>query len=131
MTKAIPIIAAATAIGITAGGLPSAEAAPGRHSIPAGYTIGGTVSIIINWGPANCIQLNWPTTAQAVCNPGHVWVAHQYNVRPGQLIGVDPVISGNHYASCTLVDEYTGRIITHDSGSLGDGYDINCLLNTN
>lgn len=124
------IAAAAVVISIATAGMPSATAAPALSSAPAGYTIGGNVSIIIKWGPANCIQLNWPTTSQAVCNTGRVWVAHQYNVLPGQLIGVDPVISGNNYASCTLIDEYTGRVITHDIGTIGDGYDINCLLNT-
>ena len=125
------IAAAAVAISISTAAMPPATAAPALSSAPASYTIGGNVSIIIKWGPANCIQLNWPTTSQAVCNTGRVWVANQYNVLPGQLIGVDPVISGNNYASCTLIDEYTGRVITHDIGTIGDGYDINCLLNTN
>ena len=65
-----------------------------------------------------------------MCNPGHFYVGHQYNVRPGQLIGVDPVISGNGYASCTVVDDYTGMLVESDAGTIGDGTDINCLVDT-
>lgn len=94
------------------------------------YTLGGDVRIVISWGPANCIELNWPTTTRPVCSPSGMYVAHQYDVRPGQIIGVDPVISGNLFASCAIVDESTGVVVKYDSGRLGDGYDINCLVNT-
>lgn len=104
----------------------TANATPPSRS----YTIGGDVTIVVHWGPASCIQLNWPTASQAVCNPTGVFVARQYNVRPGQLIGVDPVISGNTFASCGIIDEVTGNVIEQDGGTLGDGYDINCLTNT-
>lgn len=110
--------------------LVSAAPAPAHATPLPGYTIGGSVSIAITWGPANCIQLNWPTASQAVCNSGHYFVGHQYNVRPGQLIGVDPVISGNAYASCTVIDDFTGMMVKYDAGTLGDGTDINCLVDT-
>jgi hypothetical protein len=74
--------------------------------------------------------LNWPTASEAVCNGAHAYVGHQYNVLPGQVIGVDPDISGNQFASCTIMDDDTGLIVSRDSGTLGDGHDINCLANT-
>ena len=123
---------AGVAAGIAAVAILGLAAVAPAHAAPLarGYTIGGSVSIIISWGPASCIQLDWPTATQNVCNSGHSFVAHQYNVRPGQVIGVDPVISGNLYASCTVVDDYTGMVVKDDAGTLGDGYDVNCLVDT-
>lgn len=122
------VLTAAAAIGLATATL-SPLIAPAAAS-PSSYTIGGNVTIVVRWGPASCIQLNWPTASQAVCNPNRVLVSRQYNVKPGQLIGVDPVISGNTYATCTIFDDATGALITQDGGTLGDGYDINCLTNT-
>jgi hypothetical protein len=48
----------------------------------------------------------------------------------GQVIGVDPDISGNQFTSCSIMDDTTGLIVWRDSGTLGDGHDINCLVNT-
>jgi hypothetical protein len=66
------------------------------------YTIGGNVSILVMWGPGDCIHLNWPTASEPACNAAHACVGHQYNVLPGQVIGVDPDISGNEFASAAL-----------------------------
>jgi hypothetical protein len=106
--------------------------APPAIAGPTGrlYTIGGNVSIMTTWGPADCIQLNWPTTSQPICNASHMYVGHQYNVLPGQVIGVDPDISGNAFVACNILDVDTGNIVYEDSGTLGDGHDINCLANT-
>jgi hypothetical protein len=52
------------------------------------------------------------------------------NVLPGQVVGVDPDISGNAFVARSILDIETGSIIYEDSGTLGDGHDINCLGNT-
>jgi len=106
--------------------------APAALAGPTGglYTIGGDISILITWGPGDCIQLNWPTASEPLCNGAHAYVGHQYNVLPGQVIGVDPDISGNQFVSCSIMDDATGQIVWRDSGTLGDGHDINCLANT-
>jgi hypothetical protein len=68
--------------------------------------------------------------AYSYCNASHTCIGHQYNVLPGQVIGVDPDISGNAFVACSILDIETGSIIYEDSGTLGDGHDINCLGNT-
>lgn len=79
--------------------------APAAFAGPTGslYTIGGDISILITWGPGDCIRLNWPTASEPICNEAHAYVGHQYNVLPGQVIGVDPqVISLSPAASWTM-----------------------------
>lgn len=126
--NAVTIISKTTTLVLGVAALFAAATAPAK-ALP-NYTIGGDVRIEITWGPASCIELNWPTTTRPVCNRSGVYVAHQYNVRPGQIIGVDPVISGNLFASCAIIDEDSGVLIKYDAGRLGDGYDINCLVDT-
>lgn len=126
--NAITVISKTTTLVLGVTALFAAATAPAK-ALP-NYTIGGNVRIEITWGPASCIQLNWPTATRPVCNTAHAFVAHQYNVRPGQIIGVDPVISGNLFATCAIIDESSGVVVKYDSGRLGDGYDINCLVNT-
>jgi hypothetical protein len=106
--------------------------APAAFAGPTGYkyTIGGDVAIMITWRPADCIHLNWPTASEPICKTSHTYVGHQYHVLPGQVIGVDPDISGNEFAACNVLDISTGNIIWQDSGTLGDGHDITCLINT-
>jgi hypothetical protein len=106
--------------------------APAAAAGPTGnmYTIGGGVAIITTWGPADCIHLNWPTSSEPICNTAHTYMGHQYNVQPGQVIGVDPDISGNDFVACSIIDMDTGLIVYQDSGTLGDGHDINCLADT-
>jgi hypothetical protein len=106
--------------------------APSALAGPTGnlYTIGGNVSILITWGPADCILLNWPTASEPICSGVHAHVGHQYDVLPGQVIGVNPDISGNQFVSCSIMDDTSGLIVWRDSGTLGDGHDINCLANT-
>jgi hypothetical protein len=106
--------------------------APAAWGGPTGnlYAIGGNISMLITWGPADCIHLNWPTASVPVCNPAHAYVGHQYNVLPGQVIGVDSDISGNDFVSCSIMDDTSGNIVWRDSGTLGDGHDITCLANT-
>lgn len=118
--------AATLVVGVTA--MFSASTTP-AEALP-NYTLGGDVRIEITWGPATCIELNWPTTTRPICSAAGAFVTHQYNVRPGQTIGVDPVISGNLFASCAIVDESTGVVVKYDAGRLGDGYDVNCLVDT-
>jgi len=52
--------------------------APAAWAGPTGnlYTIGGDVSILVTWGPADCILLNWPTASEPICNGVHGYVGH-------------------------------------------------------
>jgi hypothetical protein len=52
--------------------------APSAIAGPTGrlYTIGGDISIMTTWGPADCIRLNWPTASQPVCNASHTYIGH-------------------------------------------------------
>lgn len=96
---------------------------------PAGPvpTATGTVTTVVNWSGADCIDITAPNpnAAGILETANFCGGSAQFQISPtsgAQMVGADPNIGSANAASCEIL---SGRLV--DSGTLGDGHDINCL----
>lgn len=96
---------------------------------PAGpvSTTTDVVTTIVTWSGADCIDITAPNAAAAgILETGNFCGGSaRFQIAPtsgAQMVGADPNIGTASAASCEIV---AGRLV--DSGTLGDGHDINCL----
>jgi hypothetical protein len=90
-----------------------------------------TFTTYISWVGAPCIDYRYPNldsvVAQTTCDPSQTY-AVIHTARSGQLIGVDPVMGQAVAIACKVVSNATQAVVYGDSGTAGDGHDINCIV---
>lgn len=61
---------------------------------------------------------------------GRAWVQilHHRVVNSGDLIGADPIMGQATGVACRVTSDATQAVLVADSGSVGDGHDINCMI---
>lgn len=103
-------------------GLPLYGSAP----VPAGPISGGTgYTTVVKWTGANCIDITAPSGSAGILQTGSHCGGEATLFSSGvgdQMIGADPVIGDATRLSCEIL---SGRLM--DSGTAGDGHDVNCL----
>jgi hypothetical protein len=97
-----------------------------RPIAPAFYTTW------VSWVGAPCIDIRFPdgnsTPVETSCDATRVQILHHRVVNSGDLIGADPIMGQAAGIACRVVSDATQAILVADSGSAGDGHDINCML---
>lgn len=94
---------------------------------PASGPGGAAISTVVTWTGTDCIDITAPNPAAAgVLNTGnYCGGTHTFSISPASgdaMVGADPVMGSAATMSC----EIQARRLT-DSGTAGDGHDINCL----
>jgi hypothetical protein len=85
----------------------------------------------ISWVGAPCIDYRYPNgdsmIAQTTCDPSQTYAVF-HAARSGQLIGIDPVMGQAAAIACKVISNATQAMLYGDSGTAGDGHDINCIV---
>ena len=105
---------------------PPTYGTPRQTPAPTGIG-GGVITTVVNWSGADCIDITAPnpSTAGVLQTANFCGGSAQFQISPtagAQLVGADPNIGSASAASCEILP---GRLV--DSGTAGDGHDINCL----
>ncbi|MCV7255880.1 excalibur calcium-binding domain-containing protein [Mycobacterium hackensackense] len=105
---------------------PPIYATPAQTPAPVA-TAGSGITTVVNWTGAECIDITAPNQDDAgVLHTGSFCGGSaQFHITPtsgAQMVGADPSIGSADWASCEILP---GRLV--DSGTAGDGQDINCL----
>lgn len=106
------------------GGLPlyGTPAAPTPAAPPAA---GGVFTTVVNWAGADCIEITAPDGATGTLQTAtHCGGRATFSASGtgDQMVGADPVIGDATMLACEIL---AGRLV--DSGTAGDGHDVNCL----
>jgi hypothetical protein len=90
-----------------------------------------TFTTYISWVGAPCIDFRYPNVnsmvARSTCDPSQVYAVF-HTARSGELIGIDPVMGQAAAIACKVVSNATQAVLYGDSGTAGDGHDINCII---
>jgi hypothetical protein len=115
--------------GATVAPLAPSTVAPSGPPIATGPTTGAAVvyTTVVHWTGADCIEITAPNEAAGgVLQTGsYCGGAARFFISPttpDQMVGADPVMGSARSASCEILTN-----LLKDSGTAGDGHDINCL----
>ena len=90
----------------------------------------GRYTTLISWTGAACIDVRIPNgpnmPVETTCNGGTDSLNH--TAVTGELVGADPIMGQATAIACRVIDDRTQRVLTSDSGTAGDGHDINCIV---
>jgi hypothetical protein len=91
-----------------------------------------SVTTYIGWDGAACIQVRFPDTSgmvlKATCDPTRTQTVHHPVAVSGSFIGADPIMGQATPIRCRVVVDATQQTLFYDSGTAGDGHDINCII---
>ncbi|MFV8245496.1 excalibur calcium-binding domain-containing protein [Mycolicibacterium peregrinum] len=112
------------------GGLPLYGGAPvttgpANQAPMAPVITGSGYTTVVTWTGANCIDITAPSGAAGTLQTASHCGGRAQLVSSGvgdQMVGADPVIGDASSLTCEILD---GRLM--DSGTSGDGHDVNCL----
>lgn len=125
--------------------MPPSEHPSPKSSVPAppppvvatheGSPQRGAVSSIttyIGWTGTPCIYIRIPSGGQIVqqitCNPGGSDAVQQPAAVSGSLVGADPIMGQATSLTCRVMVDAIQKTLRFDTGTAGDGHDINCII---
>ncbi|MGH3723923.1 MAG: excalibur calcium-binding domain-containing protein [Mycobacterium sp.] len=98
--------------------------APGLQS--GGSSGGADFETVVTWTGTDCIDVTAPDSspARALATTNHCGGTARFTQGGGgsQMVGADPTMGSAESISCEIL---VGRL--RDSGTRGDGHDVNCL----
>jgi hypothetical protein len=94
---------------------------------------GGTsFTTYIGWDGTDCIDIRYPNgnamPVQTSCNPTHTQTVTHTLATPGRLIGADPIMGNATSIACRVMADASQVTVSFDSGTAGDGHDVNCIV---
>nr|WP_309224076.1 MULTISPECIES: excalibur calcium-binding domain-containing protein [unclassified Mycobacteroides] len=93
---------------------------------PGPLSGGGSYETVVNWTGTDCIDITAPDASAAgvLSTTNHCGGAARFSqgASGSQLVGADPIMGSAESITCEIL---AGRL--HDSGTRGDGHDVNCL----